>query len=389
MKKWMVIELIVLAVLLVAAIVTGFILAGPVLFPDKPDETTASISTEAPLESTAESVPESTGETATETTTESTEETGTEATQESTAETAKPKPTEPTPTVKPTAPTPPPPTEATQPEPPASTEATTPAPRQITARQYFIYDCNTNTFIATLGQPDDRVYPASITKLLTIHVALQYLTPETAITAGEELNMVSWDSSIAKIKAGDVLTVQQLIAGMLLPSGNDAAHVIACYAGRMIAQNPALEATAAVQVFVDAMNTHAAQLGMTGSHFMNPDGMHNENHYTCFADLVILGKLSMGNPLIMQYAATPGMEVPLHGENILWKNTNQLINPGSSHYCPYAVGLKTGRTDAAGNCLLSAYLIDDQQLLIGVFGAPSEKDRFEDTLQLFNQWFLS
>ena len=68
--------------------------------------------------------------------------------------------------------------------------------------------------------------------------------------------------------------------------------------------------------------------------------------------------------------------------------TNALVNPESPYYCPYAVGLKTGQTPSAGSCLLSAFRMDDYELLIGVFGCPEEDDRFDDTLQLFNQIVL-
>ena len=136
------------------------------------------------------------------------------------------------------------------------------------------------------------------------------------------------------------------------------------------------------------MNTQAKAVGMTGTHFVNPDGIHDSQHYTTFADLAILGKLSMENETIMQHAITPQKLVELHGETIEWKNTNALVNPATEYYCPYAVGLKTGQTPSAGSCLLSAFRKDGQELIIGVFGCPEEEDRFDDTLQLFNQIVL-
>ena len=128
--------------------------------------------------------------------------------------------------------------------------------------------------------------------------------------------------------------------------------------------------------------------GGKGTHFVNPDGIHDDNHYTTFADLAILGKLSMEDATVMQYAATAKEQVTLHGETIDWKNTNALVDPETPYYCPYAVGLKTGQTPSAGSCLLSAFRMDDHELLIGVFGCPKEEDRFDDTLQLFNQIVL-
>ena len=96
----------------------------------------------------------------------------------------------------------------------------------------------------------------------------------------------------------------------------------------------------------------------------------------------------MADKTVMKYAATAKEQVQLHGETIEWKNTNALIDPASPYYCPYALGLKTGQTPSAGSCLLSAFRFEDTELLIGVFGCPEEEDRFDDTLQLFNQIVL-
>ena len=266
---------------------------------------------------------------------------------------------------------------------------TYPADRQLLCQQYFVYDCKTDSFLVSSGTATERIYPASITKLFTAYVAMQYVTPETKITAGEALEMVAWGSSVAKIEKGDVLTGQQLVEAMLLPSGNDAAYLLACEAGRVIKNDPQLSASAAVQAFMGQMNAQAQNLGMTGTHFVNPDGIHDNNHYTTFADLAILGKLSMENETIMKYAVTPKEQVVLHGETIDWKNTNALVDPATPYYCPYAVGLKTGQTPSAGSCLLSAFRMEDHELLIGVFGCPQEEDRFDDTLQLFNQIVLN
>lgn len=265
---------------------------------------------------------------------------------------------------------------------------TYPADRQLLAQQYFVYDCNTDTFTVISGQENERIYPASITKLFTAYIAMQYLTPETQITAGDALDLVAWGSSVAKIKKGDVLTAEQLVEAMLLPSGNDAAYLLACAAGRVIKDNPQLGVSSAVQAFMAQMNSQAKSVGMTGTNFVNPDGIHDSNHYTTFADLAVLGKLSMENETIMKYAAKAKEEVELHGETVEWKNTNALINPEKPYYCPYAVGLKTGQTPSAGSCLLSAFRKDGQEYLIGVFGCPEEEDRFDDTLQLFNQMVL-
>lgn len=266
---------------------------------------------------------------------------------------------------------------------------TYPKDRELFAQQYFVYDCKANTFLNASGEANTQVYPASITKLFTAYVAMQYLQPTEQITAGDALDFVVPGSSVAKIESGDVLTVEQLVEAMMLPSGNDAAYVLACGAGRVIKNDPQLSAATAKDAFVAEMNAQASALGMTGTHFVNPDGIHDTNHYSTFGDLAILGKLALGNETIMKYAATAKDKVTLHGETVEWKNTNKLIDRTNSYFCPYALGLKTGQTPDAGSCLLSAFRMDDHELIIGVFGCPNEEDRFDDTIQLFNEVVLS
>lgn len=287
------------------------------------------------------------------------------------------------------------PTETTE---PAPTWLQLPEGRALLADQYFVYDCQTDKFITISGKPDERIYPASVTKLFTAYVAMQYLEPEEMITAGDELKHVAWGSSVAGLEKGNVLSAQMLVEAMLLPSGNDAAYVIAAAAGRKLMETGAYQYQGAlpvsVGIFMQQMNQMAQELGMTGTHFANPDGIHSDDHYTTFADLAILGKLSLENPTVLRYARVSKETVTLPfaepqqetaAEPLEWENTNALINPTSQYYCPYAIGLKTGQTPRAGSCLLSAFDYEGRKLIIGVFGCPEVEDRFADTLQLFNQ----
>lgn len=274
-----------------------------------------------------------------------------------------------------------PPTEPTMPD---ITWAMYPEDRELTATQAFVYDCQKEEFTYLLGQPEDRVWPASITKLFSIHVAMQYLEMDWELVAGSVLDRIPEDASTAKLERGDVCTVETLLKGMLLPSGNDAAYLIATEAGREIAQDPDLGIDEAVAVFAEEMNKQARELGMADTHFVNPDGYHDEEHYTSIRDLVTVAKLVLENPLIKENATVPKMTVPMASGEKEWINTNLLVNPETVFYCPYAVGLKTGQTEAAGSCLLSAFDIEGRQYIIGVFGSPTFDEKLDDTLQLFN-----
>ena len=262
--------------------------------------------------------------------------------------------------------------------------------RDLTAGQYFVYNTKTNTFLVQSSELNTRIYPASITKLMTALVAVDYLKPQEIITVGAEIKLIDRDSSVAGLQSGDTLTVAQLMSGMLLPSGNDAAYVMATAAGRKILNKPYAPAEDAITAFVDAMNTKATVLGMSGSHFMNPDGIHDDNHYMCIRDMALLGKSAMQHPLIRQCINTLTVENPNYdaatspaGVPEKWSNTNYLLDPTSQYYCPNAFGLKTGYTGAAGSCLLSAFLYDNTLYIVGVFRCPWGNSRFEDTVQIF------
>ena len=290
-----------------------------------------------------------------------------------------------------------------QPEQPAQTQETTqattqettqatepwmtiPTDRELTAKQAFVYDCSAGSFAYLLGGETDRVYPASITKLFTAYVALQFLAPEQQITAGEVLDLVGPGSSVAGIEKGNVLTVEMLVEAMLLPSGNDAAYILADAAGKVIREDASLSPSKAIDAFLKEMNGQARSLGMSGTQFTNPDGYHSPDHYTTFADMVKMGEKVIANETIMQYAVV-SKENPVFesGEEKNWENTNKLVDPTSPYYCSFATGLKTGQTPSAGSCLLSSFDYAGKQYIIGVFGCPEIEDRFVDTLQLLKQ----
>lgn len=258
------------------------------------------------------------------------------------------------------------------------------APRVLTAQKYFAYDVREGTYLQKQGDGDGKLYPASITKLLSTYVVLQHLKPEDTVEVGDALKLVAWDSSVAGLKEGDKVTVEQLIAAMMLPSGNDAAYVAAVAAGRAIGgQN--LENQAAVQAFADEMNKQAKALGMKNSHFVSPDGYHHPDHYTTMNDLVTLCQTVLTNETILKYASRATESLVLPDRTVKWKNTNALLHPESETYLANTIGLKTGYTSDAGNCLVTAFFEPDRIILVGVFGCPKKTpDRYLDTVAIYN-----
>ena len=294
-------------------------------------------------------------------------------------------PTEP-PTQPPTEPPTQPPTqEPTRPPEPESPGIPVPPGVTVSADRYFVYDLQEERFLAISCHEDAALYPASITKLFTAYLALQYLDPETVITAGDELDLVKKGSSLAYIQKGHRLTVEMLVEGMMLPSGNDAAYILAAAAARAANDDPNMSGEDAIDYFVQLMNTVSKRVGMTGSNFRNPDGFHVGDHYTTCHDLTIIARLALNNEVICRYTSTVKDDVRFEsGQTIEWKNTNALINPSSKYYCHTAIGLKTGSTGAAGYCLLSAFKESDGKIyIIGVFDCDEKNDRFVDTQHLY------
>lgn len=293
-----------------------------------------------------------------------------------------------------------PPTEtapATQPEPtetdPLPTETQPPAFdfSGIGATSAFVYDQRTGDLFTNTSDMTAKLYPASITKLFTVYVAMQYLDPAATVTVGSILKTVPSDSSTALLSIGNKLTVEALYYGMLLPSGNDAARVVAVAAGKVIDGSTDKTEPEYMSIFVDEMNRQAAATGFVSSHFVTPDGYHDEDHYMCLADMITLGKLCMDNSFIMRIVSTTVYTAKVSGKSdgLMWINSNKLLHLKRytpSYYCESALGLKTGYTDDAGSCLLAAFTVEDGLVLIGVFGDTERDGRYTDTLTILDRY---
>lgn len=278
-------------------------------------------------------------------------------------------------------------TEATLP--PETTAPTQPVETgpKIASPYAFAYDTRTGEFLYHAGDLHAQLYPASITKLFTAYVALQHLQPTDVATVGKILETLPSDSSTALLNPNDKLSVSDLILGMLLPSGGDAARVLAVAVGKQLLGSTDQTELTYYNAFVDEMNRQAKLLGMNDSHFENPDGYHAEDHYISLADAARMGQLCLSSSLIMKGTSTRVYTAVVRntGREILWTNTNKLIfkDRYPEFYHAQAVGLKTGYTSKAGNCLMSAFEVNGGYIVIGVFGGEARDDRFYDTLKLF------
>ncbi|MBR6729518.1 MAG: D-alanyl-D-alanine carboxypeptidase, partial [Clostridia bacterium] len=224
---------------------------------------------------------------------------------------------------------------------------------------------------------------ASTTKIMTALLAIENLDPNAQLTASETAVQIDRDGSNMGILRDEVLTVEQLLYGLLVHSANDAANVLA-------------EAVAGdISAFVDKMNVRAAELGMTNTHFVNTHGYHDDEHYTTARDLLTLSMHAMENELFRKIVGTTQYEIPptnRYDEVRYLTNNNALINPMKGHRYLYsaAAGIKTGHTQKAGFCLTSYAEKDGRAFYCVTLGAPTdtaETHSFLDTIALFEHGF--
>lgn len=241
--------------------------------------------------------------------------------------------------------------------------------------QAFVYDCQMDEIIYQKGERR-VVYPASTTKLMTLLCAQEYLSPDEVIVPGDELTLVGAGSSVAYIKEHHSLSVEMLVEGMLLPSGNDAAYVLAAAAGNRI--DPSVTGRQAVAVFMDAMAEYGARIGLVGTRFTSPDGLAGKEHYSTVEDVALIARLAMENEIIRRYAALHEDDVTYaSGHTNHWVNTNELLDPDSPWYHAAVTGLKTGSLEH-NYCLIATVEQAGRTYIIGLFGAWEKNDRYAD-----------
>ncbi len=241
-----------------------------------------------------------------------------------------------------------------------------------------------------------KAYPASTTKILTALIALENGDLEEIVTIGNEANLCAYDSSRAGIDLNEQISLENLLYGLMLPSGNDAAYSIAVHIGRKVKGDPTLSIDDAVQVFIDLMNDKAKELGATNSHFVTPDGYHHDDHYTTVYDMGLIAREAMKDETFRKLVSTKMYTIPdwssMHDpeaeetEIRYWRNTNALIQPNDKYYYPDAIGVKTGYTTNARHCLVTAASRDGMELLSVVMGG-SKNARWMDSISLMDYGF--
>jgi D-alanyl-D-alanine carboxypeptidase (penicillin-binding protein 5/6) len=244
-----------------------------------------------------------------------------------------------------------------------------PTPPAVDARSYLVVDFRTDKTLAALN-PDARMEPASLTKLMTAYIVFQKLAAgalklDEPVVVSEH----AWRSEGSRtfIELGKPVTVEFLVLGMVVQSGNDATIALA----ERIAGTE--------ETFAQLMNSNAQRLGMTGTHFENSSGLPSPNHYTTAHDMALLAiALIRDYPQFYKYFSVREFEY----NGIKQQNRNGLLEKDST-----VDGLKTGHTDSAGFCLVTSSLRDGMRLISVVLGSTSMKARENASAALLNYGF--
>lgn len=243
-----------------------------------------------------------------------------------------------------------------------------PAPPSVQADAYLLVDHQSGRNLAAV-KPDLRVEPASITKVLTGYVIFRELAAENIdlqdqVSISENAWRKSMGTSRMFLEPNTQVSVESLLMGMIIQSGNDASIALAEHVA------------GSEETFASLMNAYAAELGMSGSNFTNSTGLPDDDHYTTALDLAILASAVIKEfPEYYEWYALP--EYTYNG--ISQPNRNRLLRKDSG-----VDGIKTGWTESAGYCLLASAVRDGQRLISVVLKAPSSRSRVVASEALLN-----
>lgn len=238
----------------------------------------------------------------------------------------------------------------------------------------------------------ERMFPASTTKIMTAILAIENCNLDETATASEyAINSIPEGYTNASIQVGEVLTVKDLLYALMVTSANESAIVLAEHVA------------GSEEAFCWMMNDKAKEIGCKDTHFVNPNGIHSEDHYSTAYDLALIAKYAMQNETFRKIVKTTSYTLPSTNayptEDRTFTNTNSLIiydnrNRADNYYYEYATGIKTGYTSQAGNCLVSSAEKNGMSYITVVLNAPlgyttagTLSHRYLDTIALFDFGF--
>ena len=250
---------------------------------------------------------------------------------------------------------------------------------RVEAEGATVMDLDTGAFLYSKNA-EAKLYPASITKIMTMLVALEHISDsdlDTKVKASESaLAPIDSDSSQIWLSVGEKITVRSALYAIMLASANDAANVIAEYVG------------GSMDNFVKMMNDKAKELGCVNTHFVNPHGLHNKKHYTCAHDMALIAQAAFQIPLFRKITKTVEYKIPktkyMKEDRWLVNHQKMLYEDGEFTY-KNCEGGKTGFTAEAGYCYVGSLRRDERTFIVALLacGWPDNKGyKWKDTRRL-------
>lgn len=237
----------------------------------------------------------------------------------------------------------------------------------INSRKAIVYDRKSKRILYGKNEKV-KCAMASTTKIMTATVVLENANLSDEVTINAKAGGTG--GSRLGLKKGDKITLNDLLYGLMLRSGNDAAVAIAEHVG------------GSVQGFADMMNKKAQELGLTETNFVTPHGLDNSKHYTTALELAKLTDYALQNEKFAQIVGTKQTSITINGVPRTIANTNELLGVLNG-----VVGVKTGFTNGAGRCLVTETKRDDKDIITVVLGADTKKDRTKDSIKLIEYTF--
>lgn len=226
-----------------------------------------------------------------------------------------------------------------------------------------------------------RAYPASLTKMLTAIVVMEHCNLTDTVTYTDDaLIGIEQGYVTASLIDGEILTIEDLLNLLLIPSANEIGNMLA------------LHVSGSIEAFVELMNQKAQEIGCKDSHFVNTNGTHDENHYTTAYDMALIGRYAMQYEPLKEIVSKIYYELgdtnKYTGKTRIYETTNGLLLSGSPNsYYRYAKGIKTGYTTPAGSCLAAYAEKDDMELYVVVLKCEGAGDRYPSIKNLYNYGF--
>lgn len=235
------------------------------------------------------------------------------------------------------------------------------------SRRYIVYDRISKSMI--IGKNEDvKSAMASTTKIMTTIVILEKADLNEKVTVSAKAGGTG--GSRLGLKRGDKASVRDLLYGLMLRSGNDAAVALAEHVG------------GSVKGFAELMNEKATELGLTNTHFVTPHGLDDANHYTTALELAKLTDYAMDNETFAKIVGTKSTTIYINNQSRQINNTNELLGVLNG-----VVGVKTGFTNNAGRCLVTETKRNNMDIITIVLGADTKKDRTKDSVNLIEYTF--